>query len=113
MARLDDLVGRGGAPFFFLIWLFPFTPDDLACLAAGLTPMSLRQFLILMILGRLPGAFVPVWMGANAAQIKPLWWGIVLVAIAVLALILWRWGEQIQKSVLRFAERLGSRLNRL
>ena len=35
MARLDDLVRRGGAPFFFLIWLLPFAPDDLACLAAA------------------------------------------------------------------------------
>jgi uncharacterized membrane protein YdjX (TVP38/TMEM64 family) len=112
MARLDDLAGRGGAPFFFLIWLFPFTPDDLACLAAGLTSMSLRQFLILMILGRLPGVFISVWVGASVAPIKSLWWGLLLVAIAALALILWRWGAQIQKSMLRLAERLGNHLNR-
>ena len=112
MARLDDLASRGGAPFFFLIWLFPFTPDDLACLAAGLTSMSLRQFLILMILGRLPGVFISVWVGASVAPIKPLWWGLLLVAIAALALILWRWGAQIQKSMLRLAERLANHQNR-
>ena len=107
MARLDDLVGRGGALFFFLIWLFPFTPDDLACVAVGLTPMPLPRFMILMLLGRLPGVFASVWVGANAAQIKPLWWGILLAAIAILALIFWRWGGQIQEAILRFAERLG------
>jgi uncharacterized membrane protein YdjX (TVP38/TMEM64 family) len=109
MARLDALVSRGGAPFFFLIWLFPFTPDDLACVAAGLTPLPLRQFTILMLLGRLPGVFASVWVGANAAQIRPLWWGILLAAIAIVALVLWRWGGQIQEAVLRLAERLGSR----
>jgi len=29
MDRLDDLVRRGGAPFFFLIWLVPFAPDEM------------------------------------------------------------------------------------
>jgi uncharacterized membrane protein YdjX (TVP38/TMEM64 family) len=108
MARLDDLVRRGGALFFFLVWLLPFAPDDLACVAAGLTPMPFRQFLILMTLGRLPGVFVSVLVGANVAQIDPLWWGILLAAIAAAALILWRWGERIQESVLHFIERLGN-----
>jgi uncharacterized membrane protein YdjX (TVP38/TMEM64 family) len=110
MDRLDDLERRGGAPFFFLIWLLPFAPDDLACVAAGLTPMPMRQFLILMTLGRLPGVFVSVLVGANIAQIEPLWWYILLAVIAIAALILWRWGEQIQESVLCFIEGLGSRL---
>lgn len=108
IARLDDLVRRGGALFFFLVWLLPFAPDDLACVAAGLTPMPFRQFLILMTLGRLPGVFVSVLVGANVAQIDPLWWGILLAAIAAAALILWRWGERIQESVLHFIERLGN-----
>ena len=109
MARLDDLVRRGGAPFFFLIWLLPFAPDDLACVAAGLTPMPVGQFMVLMLLGRLPGVFVSVWVGANAAQIEPVWWAIIFGVIAGAALVLWRWGEQIQESVLSFIERLSNR----
>jgi uncharacterized membrane protein YdjX (TVP38/TMEM64 family) len=111
MTRLDDLVRRGGAPFFFLIWLFPFAPDDLACAAAGLTPMPIQQFLILMTLGRLPGVFVSVMVGANATRIEPLWWGILLTVIAIAALILWRWGDQIQEAVLGFIERLGRQVS--
>jgi uncharacterized membrane protein YdjX (TVP38/TMEM64 family) len=109
MDRLDDLVRRGGAPFFFLIWLLPFAPDDLACVAAGLTPMPTRQFLFLMILGRMPGVAVSVWVGANAAQIQPVWWAILLGGIAVAALVFWRKGEQIQEVVLTFIERLSRR----
>jgi uncharacterized membrane protein YdjX (TVP38/TMEM64 family) len=112
MARLDDLVRRGGAPFFFLIWLLPFAPDDLACVAAGLTPMPTRQFMILMLLGRLPGVFVSVWVGANAARIGPAWWVALFVAIALAALAFWRWGDQLQEFVLQFIERLSERLNR-
>jgi len=110
MARLDELVERGGGLFFFLLWLFPFTPDDLASLAAGLTCMRLGQFLLLMPLARLPGVFVSVWLGANVADnvahIPPAWWVVLFVAIAIGAVVLWRWGEQIQQAVLRFAEKL-------
>jgi uncharacterized membrane protein YdjX (TVP38/TMEM64 family) len=109
MARLDDLAGRGGALFFFLVWLFPFTPDDLACLAAGLTPMRFRQFIPLMFLGRLPGVFVSVWVGANVARIEPAWWAVLFAGIALGAVVLWRWGGQIQQAVLRFAEKLSHR----
>lgn len=109
MARLDDLVRRGGALFFFLIWLFPFAPDDLAVVAAGLTPMPTRQFLILMILGRIPGIFVSVLVGANVARIRPVWWAVLLVGIAIAALVLWRWGGRIQESVLGFIEQVSER----
>jgi uncharacterized membrane protein YdjX (TVP38/TMEM64 family) len=109
MARLDDLVRRGGVPFFFLIWLLPFAPDDLACIAAGLTPMRFGHFIILMFLGRLPGIFVSVWVGANAAHIELVWWVVLFGAIAVAALALWRWGEQVQDAVLALIERLSDR----
>jgi uncharacterized membrane protein YdjX (TVP38/TMEM64 family) len=104
--RLDDLVRRGGVLFFFLLWLFPFTPDDLVCVAAGLTPMPPLQFLILMSLGRLPGIFFAVWVGANMARIEPIWWVLTFVAIAVVAAVLWRWGDRIQDTVLSFIGRL-------
>ena len=110
IGRLDDLVRRGGAPFFFLIWLVPFAPDDLACVAAGLTPMPSRQFMVLMLLGRLPGVFVSVWVGANAASISPGFWAVLFAVIALAALVFWRWGERIQEAMLQFVERLGSHI---
>ncbi len=109
MARLDDLVRRGGALFFFLIWLLPFAPDDLACVAAGLTPMPTRQFMILMVLGRLPGVSVSVWVGANVARIQPIWWVVLFVGLAIGALVLWRWGERIQESLLGLIEQVSNR----
>jgi uncharacterized membrane protein YdjX (TVP38/TMEM64 family) len=109
MARMDDLVRRGGALFFFLIWLLPFAPDDLACVAAGLTPMPARQFLILMTLGRLPGVFVSVLVGANVSRIQPIWWVLLFAGIALAAVVFWRWGEQIQEAVLATIERVSDR----
>ncbi|MCL7452210.1 MAG: TVP38/TMEM64 family protein [Anaerolineae bacterium] len=110
MARLDRLAQRGGAPLFFLIWLVPFAPDDLACVAAGLTPMPLRQFLLLMIVGRLPGILVSVWLGANVARVSPVWWWLLLAAIGLAGLVIWRKGDEIQDAVLALIERLSQRL---
>jgi uncharacterized membrane protein YdjX (TVP38/TMEM64 family) len=105
-ARLDGLVRKGGTLFFFLIWLLPFAPDDLACLAAGLTPMSLSQFLVLVMIGRMPGVIVSVWLGAYALQINPLLFGLLLAVLTLAAVILWWRAGQIRAAVLRLVERL-------
>jgi uncharacterized membrane protein YdjX (TVP38/TMEM64 family) len=101
VARLDELAGRGGSLFFFLIWLLPFVPDDLACLAAGLTPMSTGRFLLLMVIGRLPGIVFSVWVGASLGNIGLVWWAVLFVALALAALLVWRKGEELQQAMLR------------
>ncbi len=107
--RLDDLVRRGGTLFFFLIWLLPFVPDDLACVAAGLTAMRPRRFFFLMLAGRWPGVLVSVWVGAHAARLSPVVWVSLLVGLALLGVILWRWGTPWQEAVLDWIERLAHR----
>jgi len=106
MAKLDDLARRGGTPFFFLIWLLPFAPDDLACVAAGLTPMPFRRFVPLMLLGRWPGVFASALVGANIVHITPSGWAVLLAAVACVGLALWRWGPRVQTAVLDWIERL-------
>jgi len=111
MDRLDDLVRRGGAPFFFLIWLLPFAPDDLACLAAGLTAMPARRFLVLMFVGRLPGIAFSVWLGANALRLGLPAWAALLVAMALAALLLWRYGDRLEAWLLALAEKIGHKID--
>jgi uncharacterized membrane protein YdjX (TVP38/TMEM64 family) len=108
LSRLDDLARRGGALFLFLIFLVPFTPDDLACAAAALTPMPFSRFLLLVAIGRLPGVFLAVWVGAHASAIHPAMWIVLLAALACAAIVLWHWGKQIQGAALRGIERVAS-----
>jgi uncharacterized membrane protein YdjX (TVP38/TMEM64 family) len=110
VTQLDDLANRGGDIFFFLIWLFPLVPDDLACLAAGLTPMTIRRFLLLMALGRFPGIFVSTWIGSSAAEISPGWWIAILSGLALAAVIAWRWGGAIQATAMRLLQQIADRL---
>jgi uncharacterized membrane protein YdjX (TVP38/TMEM64 family) len=107
--RVDDLVRRGGSPFFFLIWLVPFAPDDVACVAAGLTAMPARRFLLLMVLGRLPGIATAVAVGAYAIRLDPIWWAAGVAAIAAVALLVWWRGEAIQAALLSLLDALGRR----
>jgi uncharacterized membrane protein YdjX (TVP38/TMEM64 family) len=108
--RLDDLVRRGGAPFFFLIWLLPFAPDDLACLAAGLTAMPARRFLVLMFAGRLPGIAFSVWLGANALRLGLPAWAALLATLALAALLVWRYGDRLQARLLSLAEKISHKM---
>ena len=106
LARLDDLVRRGGSLFFFLLWLFPLVPDDLVCLAAGLTSMPSGRFLLLMTVGRLPGILISTWMGASTARLSPGGWAGLLIALALAAVVLWRRGARFQEALAGFLARL-------
>lgn len=53
--------------WLFLVLLVPFTPDDVVCALAGLTRISFRRFLILMVLGRLPATAATVLLASGVA----------------------------------------------
>jgi len=69
LARFDGLAERRGALALFLIFLLPFLPDDLICLAAGLTSLPLSLVGFLAVLGRTPGIAVSAVIGAQSANL--------------------------------------------
>jgi uncharacterized membrane protein YdjX (TVP38/TMEM64 family) len=109
LARFDRLAEQRGALFLFLVFLFPFLPDDLACLAAGLTPLPIWQILLLSLAGRLPGLFVANLIGARASDLAPWQWALFGVVIVALALLFWRFQPAIEERFMRLAERLSRR----
>jgi len=106
LARLDRLIARRGALFFFLVFLLPFLPDDLTCFAVGLTDLPLGRMLVLIALGRLPGLVVASWVGANAANLSPVEWIVLAGGASALALTYWRWGEKIEAVLMSGIERI-------
>jgi len=66
--KLDRMAHRRGHIFFFLVFLLPMLPDDLACFAVGLSPLSIPFILLLAAIGRLPGMVVSSWIGAEAGS---------------------------------------------
>ena len=90
------------APIFLaLAFLFPFFPDDVLCILAGLTPISLRRFLIIMLFTRPWGLLFSCALGGSTISL-PLW-AMIPIALAGLGLFLlgMRYGNQIEEAVLR------------
>jgi uncharacterized membrane protein YdjX (TVP38/TMEM64 family) len=106
LEKLDHLVARRGALFFFLIFLLPFLPDDLTCFAIGLTDLPLGQMFVLIAIGRLPGLIVASWVGANAASLSITAWVVLIVGASVLALAYLRWSGAIESALMSWIERV-------
>jgi uncharacterized membrane protein YdjX (TVP38/TMEM64 family) len=103
--RLDGLAVKRGAAVFFFIFLLPFLPDDAACFVAGLSPLPLKELLLLAAIGRLPGVFIPNWLGAHAADLSAAQWLAVALLLIPPAVAFWRWQETIEGWLLRLIER--------
>jgi uncharacterized membrane protein YdjX (TVP38/TMEM64 family) len=97
LRRWDDITAQQGPWFFFLVFLFPFVPDDVTSFLIGLSPLSIPRMLILTTLGRLPGVFVSCWVGARAAALP--WWAWVPLGGGAVALawLFWRYQEELEK----------------
>lgn len=110
LEKLDRLVARRGALFFFLIFLLPFLPKDLICFAIGLTDLRLGQMIVLIGIGRLPGLIVSSWVGANAANLSLVEWIVLSVGACALALTYLWWGGGMVAALMNWIEHMtGSR----
>ena len=69
-----------------LVFLFPFFPDDLICILAGLTDIGFLRFLVIVLLTRPWGLLVASAVGSSVISI-PLW-AMALIGLAGLALFL-------------------------
>ncbi len=101
LARWDGIAQRQGPLFFFLVFLFPLVPDDVACFLIGLSPLSIPHMLMLSVIGRLPGVFVSCWLGAYATALP--WWAWLPLGggAAALAWGFWRHQERLEALVVQ------------
>ena len=84
----------------FLIFLFPFFPDDVICILAGLTNIRPLRFLIIILISRPWGLWVASAVGSTSISI-PLW-GMILLGFAgvVVFISALKFGNQIEDFLL-------------
>ena len=109
LARWDDLAARRGPLFFFLIFLLPLVPDDIACFAVGLSPLSIPYIVTLATIGRLPGLVVSSWIGANASNLSLAGWVVVGAGALALGGLALHYRDRLEASMLHLAERWSER----
>ncbi len=88
---------------FFLFFLIPGIPKDILCYAAGLTAMKLHIFLLLSLLGRLPGIAGSALMGDAAAGKRWILAGSILVISTILFILGYFFRSKIQNMLERFS----------
>ena len=105
LAKMDHLAANRGLAFFFLVFLIPGLPDDIACFVAGLTSLPLPALIAVCAVARLPSVVASVWLGANAQRLP--WQGWLLLGGLTVALALgaWRYGERLQDAALKWLAR--------
>ncbi len=89
------------APVFLtLAFLFPFFPDDMLCILAGLTSLSLRRFALIVVLARPWGLLFASALGGESLGLPM--WVMVPAGLAGLALFLlgMKYGNQIEEMLL-------------
>jgi len=103
LAWLDAGAQRRGLFFFVLVFLLPFLPDDLACLAGGLTRIPIPALVAVAVTGRIPGLVVSSWLGANTEGLSVAQWVVLIVASILLAALFLLYGERLQQRLIEHA----------
>jgi len=85
--RYLDIIRRKRDTFLLLAFLFPFFPDDILCILAGLTEISRKRFIVLCLLARPWGLMVSCAVGGSALDF-PIWAMVILGALGVAVFIL-------------------------
>ena len=99
-AKYLDVIHAKTDIFLILAFLFPFFPDDLLCILAGLTAISLRRFLIIVLLTRPWGLLFASALGGASFSIP--WWGMALIGVGGLLLFIlgMKYGDRVEESIL-------------
>lgn len=109
MATFDRFTEKRGPIFFFIIFVMPWVPDDLACYAIGLSRLSLMVMIPLAAVGRMPSVIVQCWLAAYATELPT---GVIIGVVAggvLLALAFYRYHRQLERFVVNLAGRLNPR----
>ena len=100
-----DLIRRKRDVFLALAFLFPFFPDDILCILAGLTDISFKRFFLLAAIFRPWGLLAACMVGSATVSIP--WWGMALLGGLGLAVFLlaMKYGDKLEDAVLKRLER--------
>ena len=95
--------------FLFLTLLFPFFPDDMLCILAGLTSMPTGRFALIMLLARPWGLVFAALLGSGALSLPPWGWAVLVIVLAVIFVLAMKYSRQIEERLFALASRLSGR----
>jgi uncharacterized membrane protein YdjX (TVP38/TMEM64 family) len=102
LQKFDFLMERQGALISFILFLLPGFPKDYLCFLLGLSRMPLKLFLLICIVGRLPGTLLLTLQGAKVYKGDYYSTLIILGLCLVLIVVLGYYREAVYKWIRRF-----------
>jgi uncharacterized membrane protein YdjX (TVP38/TMEM64 family) len=101
LERFEALLKRQGVIVVFILFVFPGFPKDYLCLFLGLSDLPVSVFIVLAVIGRMPGTFVLSLQGSLLFEKMYGWLGLIFGLCALIAfLAYWR-----RDAVYRWVER--------
>lgn len=103
--------GRDKVILIFM-FLFPFFPDDVLCLFAGITTFTYPAFLIIMLISRsITIGYTTLGVGIMSKFTSLGVWtyviyGVLALLIIVLLIYIWKYGDKIEIGMLRFINKV-------
>lgn len=95
--------------FLFLTLLFPFFPDDMLCILAGLTSMPTARFAGIMLLARPWGLIFAALLGSGELSLPAWGWAVMLGVLAVIFVLAMKYSRQIEERLFALVSRLSAR----
>ena len=92
--------------FLFLTLLFPFFPDDVLCILAGLTTIPTKRFAVLMMAARPWGLAFAALLGSGAVNLPPWGWALLGAAMIAAFVLAMKYNRQIEAALLRLVCRV-------
>ena len=98
--KYGEVIRKKRDLFLFLAFLFPFFPDDLLCILAGLTQISFRRFLLLILLARPWGLLAACALGGSALHLSPLAMALLGIAGVILFLLALKYSDRLEQYII-------------
>ncbi len=99
-----------------MMFLFPFFPDDLLCIAAGITDMKYWEFFVIMLFTRpiniliMEGAFKGISSIPLTGYGIPIWIALIGGTLAIVA-IAFKYSKNIEDMLMKFFDKISSKFH--
>ena len=102
LQKFDFLMERQGALVAFILFLLPGFPKDYLCFVLGLSRMPFKLFLLICVVGRIPGTLLLTLQGAKVYKGDYYSTLVILGLCLVLVLLLGYYREPVYRWIKRF-----------
>lgn len=109
MEKYLPLIEEKQDMFLFLTLLFPFFPDDMLCILAGLTSIPTGRFAAIMLLARPWGLIFAALLGSGMLSLPPWGWAVLTLVLGAVFMLAMKYSRQIEDRLFALVSRLSRR----